>query len=88
MTAEEKHDAFMVNARCCYAKMASCIADKKLKGIKVRLEDIYELKLLYLLSHKFLSYNTVCVTEAQYEYIYNAITDICDFCNCSQTITS
>lgn len=88
MTVEEYHNIFMVNAMCCYGKQASCIAEKKQIGKQVRINELYNLKLLYLFNSAFKCYNTECITEAQYQKIYESITEMCNFCKCSQTITT
>ena len=88
MTLEEKHSIFMVKARCCYSKKTCIIAEKKQLGTNVRIEDLYQLKMLYLLTSAFKNYDVNCIAAEDYDKIYNMITDMCKFCNCSETITS
>jgi hypothetical protein len=84
----EYHKLFMTNAMCCYGKKAACIAKNLQIGKKVTAKETFQLKLLFLFIKRFKVYNTDCITEADYEKIYQAITNICKFCNCNKTIVS
>ena len=86
MEAQEYYKIFMTNALCCYSKKAVCIAEKKQKGIKLRSNEELELKILYLLVTTFCSYNLNCISAEDYDKVYQAINNICKFCNCSKTI--
>jgi hypothetical protein len=86
MTPEQYHNIFMTNAKCCYASKGYSIACKLQLGLNISEQELYKFKLLYLLTTTFGNYlPNNCVSIDNYNSIYFAIKDICNFCNHSPT---